>query len=193
METEADLSDFLWAFVWIAGYKVHFVPKKLVADVISDLQNREHEEEGAGEIVELKGVESGWCDRPGMIMTDRPIEHIRIDTFTLDIPSQDFQYFARKLQKAQERRFPSGEKYYKIHGWLHCVVFTPDQRKLLLQTMKEMWPGVHERAEAADKEFSRRMRELNKADPEKPKVISHRDKESPYIKKIPKPKKEDLN
>jgi hypothetical protein len=159
----------------------------VVAAIIQDLTTREHEEEGAGEVVDVSGTDTGWCDRPGMIMVDRPIEKIKIDTFHLDIPSQDFQYFVRKLIDAPERTTPDGQKYYKIHGWLHCVVFTPDQRDIVLQTMAEMWPEVEAKADKADKEFSRRMREINKNGV---KVISHRDKESPHVKRVRKPKKE---
>ena len=187
MKTD-DLSGFLWAAVWVTGYKVHFVPKQFVHGLIEDLTSREHEEEGAGEVYEVKGVESGFCDRPGMIMTDRPIERIKIDTFPLDIPSQDFEYFMRKLIKAQERTLPTGEKYYKIHGWLHCVMFTPEQRDMVLTAMEEMLPEVRVKAEEADDEFSRRIAEINKGGE---KVISVRDKNCPHIKRIPK--KEVLN
>jgi hypothetical protein len=185
MKTEADLTDFLWAFVWVTGYKAHFVPKQLVMGIVQDLTSREHEEEGAGEVFEIKGVDAGFVDRPGMIMVDRPVEKIKIDTFHLDIPSQDFQYFGKKLLKAELRQLPDGQKYYKIHGWLHCVVFTPDQRDLVLKTMAEMYPEVESKAEKADKEFSRRMREINKNGV---KVVSHRDKESPHVKRVRKPK-----
>jgi DNA-binding sugar fermentation-stimulating protein len=64
-------------------------------------------------------------------------------------------------------------------------VFTPDQRDLVLKTMAEMYPEVESKAEKADKEFSRRMREINKNGV---KVVSHRDKESPHVKRVRKPK-----
>lgn len=186
MKTD-DLTDFLWAFVWVTGYKPHFVPKKLVTSLVGDLTTREHEEEGAGEVYEVRGVETGGCDRAGMIMVDRPYEKIKIDTFSLEFPSQDFEHFMLRLFKAPERKFQNGDRYYKIHGWLHCVMFTPEQRDLVLKAMEEMLPAVREKADAADKEFSRRMREINK---DGVKVISHRDKESPHVKRVPRPKKD---
>jgi len=188
---ETDLTGFLWARVHILGYKVHFVPKSLVPDIVADLQSREHEDPLAGEVEEIEGVDHGGCDRPGMIMTDRPWETIKIDTFRLEIPTQDFEYFAKKLFKAPARKGPSGSTYYKIHGWIHCVVFTQEMRDLVLGAMAEMLDEVRERADAADREFSRRLRVLNENSPVK--VISHRDKESPYVREVKVPKKEDLN
>jgi hypothetical protein len=187
MKTD-DLTDFLWAFVWVLGYKPHFVPKSLVMGLIQDLAGREHEEEGAGEVYEIKGINRGGCDRPGMVMVDRPFEKIRIDTFDLELPSQDFEYFANKLFKTHERKLPTGERYYKIHGWMQCVMFTPEQRDMVLKAMEEMLPDVRKRADDADREFSRRLREINK---DGVKVISHRDKESPHVKQLPE--KKDIN
>lgn len=189
MESE-DLSGFLWAFVYVSGFKGHFVPVSLVPDIIADMQSRTDEREGAGELIKLKGVVDGGCDRPGMVMTDRPWETIKIDTFSLEFPTQDFEYFVEKLYSAPERKAPSGASYYKIHGWRHCVVLTPEMRDLVLEAMEEMLPEVQDRAAEADKEFSRRLREINKGGV---KVISHRDKESPYVHEVRVPKKEEMN
>lgn len=179
MKTD-DLTDYLWAFVWVTGYKPHFCPKKLANGLLADLSGREHDTPGDGLIFKVEGTDSGGIDLPGMCMVDRPYEEIKIDTFKLSIPSQDFTHFVRALFEAPERMFADGEKYYKIHGWMHCIVFTPEQRDMVLKAMEEMLPEAARKAEEADREFSRRMEEINR---DGVKVISHRDK---YSKDAPK-------
>lgn len=189
MKTE-NLQEELWAFAWVGGYKPHFVPRRLTAALVSDLEERARAKnydtnyEG-GSKVEPRA--DGCIDLPGMCMVDRPYEEIKIDTFKLSIPSQDFSVFVAELAHAPLRKFADGQEYYKIHGWRVCVVFTPQQRDMVLQAMEEMLPAAKERCDAADKEFSRRMREINK---DGPRVISHRDKESPHVKRVSAPKKE---
>ena len=188
MKTE-NLQEVLWAYVWVPAYKPHFVPKRLAAALVADLQERcrqDHPEHVSEDVI-LEARDEGGIDLPGMIMMDRPIEHIKIDTFKLAMPSQDFTEFLRELALAPKRMFAGGQEYYKIHGWRVCMVFTPEQRELMLKAMEEMLDDVEKRAEAADKEFSRRLREINK---DGVRVISHRDKESPHVKRVAAPKKE---
>jgi hypothetical protein len=183
-----NLENELWTWVSMPGYKGHYCPKKLAAALAADLTNRRDRDHADCEgDAEIAPANEGGIDLPGMCMVDRPIEKIKIDTFTLSIPSQDFGEFARELLYVHKRTFADGQEYYKIHGWRACVVFTPEQRDLVLKAMDDMAKEVKERADTADKEFSRRMREINKNGPV---VVSHRDKESPYVKRVPVPKKE---
>jgi hypothetical protein len=189
MKTE-NLEDNLWAFAWVGGYKPHFVPKRLTAALVAELemrQQRDYPECGGEGSTQVEPRESGVIDLPGMCMVDRPHEEIKIDTFKLSIPSQDFKVFLRELALAPKRKFSDGQEYYKIHGWRVCVVFTLQQRDLVLHAMEEMLNSAEKRGNDADEEFSRRMAEINK---DGPRVISHRDKKSPYVKKVPKPPKE---
>lgn len=189
MKTD-DLQSELWAWVTMPGYKGHYCPRKLAGALAVDLTNRrdrdypEHDGEAA-----ITPVSEGMIDLPGMIMTDRPIEKIKIDTLALSIPSQDYAEFARELKFVHKRVFADGQEYYKIHGWRVCVVFTPEQRDLVLGAMADMLPGVKERAEAADREFSRRLDQANEKGGAL--VVSHRDKYSKNAPiKVPVPKKE---
>ncbi len=189
MKTE-NLQEELWAFVFVPGYKGHYCPRALAASLNADLEaRRQRDHADADGDPDMKSVIEGGIDLPGMIMVDRPIEKIKIDTFTLSIPSQDFAEFTRELAFVHKRVFADGKEYYKIHGWLQCVVFTPEQRDLVLNAMREMLPAVKERAEKADREFSRRMDEINRGGVQ---VLSHRDKYSKNApKRVPVPKKED--
>lgn len=142
----------------MGGYKAHFCPSGLAGGLIADLAAR-----GAEGEPETKGVLQGLIDLPGMIMTDRPLEEIEIDGFTLKIPSQDFAYFVDELaNKAPLRKFADGREYHKIHGWMVCVVMTPAQRDAVLARMAELLPEARKRSDEADEEFSRRLAEINK-------------------------------
>lgn len=188
MKTE-NLQDVMWAWVEHPGYKGHYCPKKLAGSLLADLQKRrDRDYPHKGGDGNIEPVDEGGIDLPGMIMADRPIEKLKIDTFTLSIPSQDFAEFTRELGFVHKRVFSDGQAYYKIHGWMQCVVFTPEQRDLVLTEMKAMLPDVKKRADEADKEFSRRLDVLNAGEV---KVISARDKHSKNApKRIPAPKKE---
>jgi hypothetical protein len=188
MKTE-DLQSELWARVHVSTYKDHYCPRKLAAALLTDLQARgERDHHDYDDESHIEPCSEGGIDLPGMIMTDRPIEKVKIDTFTLSIPSQDFREFARELAFVHKRVFSDGQEYYKIHGWRMCVVFTPEQRDMVLAEMQRMLPEVEARADAADREFSRRMDEVNKGGV---RVLSARDKYSKNApKRVPAPKKE---
>ena len=181
-EFEIDISNTKWTGVRSLTLKYHYCPSSLLPDLLVDLKER------YGEECETKPITTGLIDLPGMIMTDRPIEELEVDGFTLKIPSQDFEVFAGRLFKLTPRRFNSGKEYYKLHGWMQCLVLTPSQHAALLSLMDKMLPEVSKRGKEADKEFSRRMRVLNEKSPIK--VASHRDKESPDVIRVPEPKKD---
>jgi hypothetical protein len=188
MKTE-DLQSELWAYVRVPAYKAHYCPRKLAAPLAAALETRwknDHSDEDGP--VNIDPCNEGMIDLPGMIMIDRPMEKLKIDTFTLHIPSQDYWEFARELGFVHKRVFGDGQEYYKIHGRSTCVVFTPEQRDLVLAEMKAMLPDVKKRAEEADREFSRRMDKLNEGEV---RVVSARDKYSKNApKRVPAPKKE---
>jgi hypothetical protein len=76
------------------------------------------------------------------------------------------------MRSSPVRRFASGREYHKIHGWLHCVVLTPEQRGTVLKTMGEMLPVARERAEEANKEF---LKVMDRANEGRLRVVSWRE------------------
>lgn len=163
MKTEL-LCDSLWASVYVTGYKIHYAPRALVAGLVTDLELRQSLEYPSSSDCEtiIKEEKDGLLDLPGMCMIDRPMERIIIDTFKVIIPSQHFRFFYDKLNDSNEQTLKDGRKCYKMHGWLSSVVFTRDQRAMVLQEMKEMMPRVDKRVLIADEEFNRRVKELYK-------------------------------
>lgn len=171
-----ELDDSSWVRIMMGGFKTHFCPSGMAGALIADLAARGAEGEPMTD-----GTLQGLIDLPGMIMVDRPLEKIEIDGFTLVIPSQDFTYFVDELaNKAPVRTFADGQQYHKIHGWMVCVVMTPEQREAVLARMEELLPEASKRGDEADDEFSRRMAEINK---DGEKVVSWRDKKR--WKKVP--------
>lgn len=145
-----------WSFLLFEYYKPHFCSNELVTDLITDIGSRD------GPLIEVKSVNKGGADRPGMVLANRPWETIVLGEFKLEFPSQDFEYFMEELRSSSVREFISGKKYYKIHGWRHCIVVTPEQRETILQTMNEMLPGVHTRCDEAEEKLIEAIERLDK-------------------------------
>jgi hypothetical protein len=179
-----NLSDSSWVRVFVPGFKVHFCPADMANDLKADLVDRMSDQSVRESDVEVESSLSCLIDLPGMIMMDRPVEKFAIDDFTLEVPSQDFWYVMGELDRAAPlRTFASGREYHKIHGWMVCVVMTPDQRADLLKRMEKQLPDIQQRAAEADEEFSLRLKQINK---DTVRVVSWRDKAN-------QKKPEDLN
>lgn len=146
-----------WSRVLFKGFKAHYCPDDLVEELVEDIENR------GGSLDEIANVSDGGIDLPGMILVDRPWEDIQIDGFKLGIPSQDLGDFLSELERTPLRKFPNGKQYYKIHGWLVCVVFTPDQRNEVLRIMKDILPQSVKRADDATERMIEGLKRMEKA------------------------------
>jgi len=154
-----------WALILFKGYKTHFCPSELVGDLIADIGAR------GGNAYEVRETDNGGADLPGIVAADRRWEDILIGGFKLGFPSQDFEYFMEELELSPVRKFASGREYHKVHGWIHCVVLTPEQRAFVLKTMAEMLPAVHQRVEEENRRF---LEAIDKANEGKLRVMSWR-------------------
>lgn len=144
-----DEDQTLWVAVRLKNLKWHYCLKRLAYELI--------EEVGVDEDVEMRPTNEGLIDLPGMVMTDRSYQNIKIDTFRLVIPTEDFEYFHDKLRESPVRRFRSGDEYHKVHGWMACAMFSPEQREMIVDAMADVLPDVRMAAEAEAVEFSRRL------------------------------------
>ncbi len=147
----------LWVATRFGNLKWHYGPKRLAHGLL---------EEGGADIenVEMRPADEGLIDLPGMIMMDRSYQKIKVDTFRLVIPTEDFEHFYDELVVAPLRKFKTGEEYHKLHGWVACVMFTPQQHEALGDVMEEMLPDVRHVAEKEAREFSRRIAQINRDD-----------------------------
>lgn len=145
-----------WSGVMFGGFKTHFCPNELVSQLVADIISR------GGEVIDIKSVTQGWADLPGMVLADRPWEDIQLKNFKLGFPSQDFEHFLRELNNANVRKFADGSEYYKLHGWLHCIILTPDQYVQVMLKMDEMLPAVRNRCKEADERMNKAREVLEK-------------------------------
>jgi len=118
-----------WACVMFDGFKAHFCPEELVADLIADIEGR------GGTVMLVEESKEGGADLPGIILANRKWVDIPLGEFKLCFPAQDFEHFMAELEGSPVRRFSNGREYHKIHGGYHCVVMTPAQRAVTLEVM----------------------------------------------------------
>ena len=118
--------------------KTHTAPGCLLADLIDDLRKRGHEPapilrppcDGDVEIEYRSPVlrTRMWClDMGGMVCTDEPWITVRVDNLPIEVRACDVRDHVQRLARYEVRRFSSGRAYYKIHGWMHCIVLLPRQ------------------------------------------------------------------
>ena len=136
--------------------KSHALPETLSAAIIDDLQGRDF-------LIDYttKETEEFCIDMPGMCMVDRSYHTFEIDGVSISIPSSEVSIFHEKLGRREER-IADGKPYYKLHGWLCCIVFTPDQREQMLSAMLAALPECEAIESAENAEFNSRMDKINK-------------------------------
>lgn len=125
-----------WKWVVFDGAVSHMVPNELRDIIVMDLEQRNcpfgWEEEG----------KTLFLDQPGPIATARPTEKFDIDGLELEVPSEDVAHFMLDLERLPLR----GGCYYKMHGFLRCIVLTRSMRDDLLAQLKGICPAAEARA-----------------------------------------------
>lgn len=137
-----------WNRACFDGAKTHTVHSSLLPPLIADLEAREFAFDGLLPV-------SGWMiDRPGMIISTRPVESISLqDGFTLRIPCEDWDYYTEVFIQAEVRKFVSGEKYYKFHSWLGCFVVSETEKEYIQEELLRRYDDVLARDEAFHEEY----------------------------------------
>lgn len=133
---------------WSTGLKGHVCPTELLRPLCDELVRRSVLEGGKVEKIE----ETDVCrlDLPGMILASRSWEKFDVDGLTAMFPSADINTFRRFLEEAEERTFPDGTPYHKVHGMMWCLVLTPAQRDGLARQMDAVMPEALLRGAADD-------------------------------------------
>ncbi len=138
--------------------KAHYIPESLYKDIVDELYTRylrkpfvEYDKDQAifdvGGMVMQDEEWLSWITPPKDLMVTMRVTH--------------FQYAYDELLQLEEREV-NGQKYYKLHGWLHCIVLTPAQRAFLLREWGIQAQLIKEKSLLANLEFERRMAEINK-------------------------------
>lgn len=135
---------------------------------------------------ELQDIDVIYLDMPGMAMMDRSYQILKVDGLTISIPSQDFSCFFEMLRGTKPQILPGALSCIKLRGWMSGLVMTEDMAREVRDKMSELLPSVKLLEEKEDKEFARRIKEVNK---EKTFVVSERAKniESRDESKLSKP------
>lgn len=136
------------------GSKPHFIPTEMFDDATEELVKRFD-----ATIDSVKDVTSATIDLPGMIMADRSYVDFDLGGFTLSIPTTDIDFYYKELQG--KVRAVNGKQYYKLHGWIHCIMVTPKQRDAMLQKIEAERNAISDKAKAEDEEFDRRIASIN--------------------------------
>lgn len=138
----------------------HFAPRAVVPLLLQDLRARFN-----SKLRRQKRTEFGTFDLPGMVPIHREWSLNALDDhhFTLGIPLMDVSEILDRLRKLEPRTFADGTTYYKLHGFMRCLVLLPKHKAELekelagieptaarrgLHDLLQMAPGV-KRAEAA--------------------------------------------
>jgi len=123
--------------------KSHYVHKCLLSSLIVDLETRGYS------VNSIDSVDTINLDLGGIIMTGMPMETIRLDLVDIQIWSHQALGIVDLMlcYSDQPRSFKSKDKYYKVHHWGFCTVFTVDQRNALLEALIEMGPAADARAD----------------------------------------------
>jgi len=122
------MAQWIWMYFPSQSVISHMVPKCLLRPLLADLASRGHPD----------AVYRGFpptdymdFDLPGVICADRPKEQISLAGLDLRIPCEDVVEMLAKLRTLPERYFANGRRYYKLKGYLRCVVLTANQRQKL--------------------------------------------------------------
>ena len=148
------MSTRKWHWIILRGAKAHMVCAGLLRQLLVEMTGRDCEIESA----KLVGKGGVMFDMPGMIRVDRPMEAIPFLGTTLHIPSEDIATISGQLSDLPRRMFKCadgspGYPYFKLHGFLRCLVLTPSQRTLLLRLLQERVADAEAKAKSfyADK------------------------------------------
>ena len=146
----------MWYHIWSESAKNHFVHDSLLEGLKADMEKRGHK------VYKAEPTTRGWFDLPGMIQVGRSYEKFTLDGLEFTVAAENFEYMFNELRTVHERTFVDGKKYYKIHGWLHCPVFTPEQRTTLLNYMEGEMKRVMAVAEIEHQQFVDVINDINK-------------------------------
>jgi hypothetical protein len=139
---------------WDGNVKPHAVADGLVEDIRVDIERRYTAP--VLNVVDKDGQEM-CMDRGGSMMVDAQWVDVPVEGSVFRVPVRDVQEFYIALLQARHRLTPSGQPYYKLHGWIHCIVFTPEQREAVLAAWADGMKEYVAFAEAEAVEFQRRM------------------------------------
>jgi hypothetical protein len=150
-----------WVQIHLPDWKGTFISQALLTQLLKDYELRGHPLHPP---TLQKSVNEGALDRPGMCFADRKWVDVPVeDGFRLSFPNSDAEYFYDELRNLEARTFPNGEVYYKLHGWIHCVVLNLEQRMAVLRYLEANMEAIRKVAAEENARFDEAMGQISKA------------------------------
>lgn len=144
-----------WVMFMVGNWKPHWCPAFMLAGLMEDATRRG---QGLGTSEPSPG---GIVDQPGMILQNRTYQKFDLGMFVLKIPTEDCEHYREVLEENRVRKFADGREYYKVHGWIHCVVLAPEHRKIILDQMKRDWDKILATAKSERETFRSAIDKIN--------------------------------
>lgn len=120
-----------WKWIEVGGdVKAHAAPETLEEAIIYDLQYRFRSPLG----VLIDDTKTFTLDPGGMAWTTQKYQEFDIDGLKISVRNHDVGHFY-VIMKNLKQRESMGRPYYKVHGWLHCLVLEPKQYEELLAAL----------------------------------------------------------
>lgn len=146
-----------WFRVAFDNAMSHCVPADLFEPLVVEMTDRgcpitnfeeKYTKDGAASLGGNPVATAEWAfDVGGSIHIHAPLERFQVDGMTIDIDCDHVPIVVEKLKALWERRFVSGEPYFKARFWIHAFVCHPAQHAKLIEDITARGPVAKERSE----------------------------------------------
>lgn len=156
-----------WRFIVWRGCKGQYIPPQLFKQLEDEFRERLGRHDPPEELCvdhddHDKERDEAAIDLPGMIRMDRGWWSCDLDVGRVSFPVLDVRDLRRQLVTLPLRTFKDGTEYYKLHGWLMCVVLTPQHRDVILQALKDDWDSIEVRENEEIERWKKTLDVLNR-------------------------------
>lgn len=141
----------LWLATTINDRRIHYSPKHLAYGLLEEIGTENICE------IDIKTINEGLIDLPGTVQIDRSYQEIKIDTFRLVIPSEDFEHIYDSFASSPLQNFRKGEEFHRMDGHVSSIMVTPQQHQVLCEAMEQMLSHVRKENDRRSHPTSRQI------------------------------------
>lgn len=108
--------------------KSHVVPNHLKKGILEDLEKR-----GARGTDSVEDTDVFHLDFGGMMAMNTPEIEVTVDNLKISVMTTQVEVALAEINDLlrEKVRYANGKPYYKLHGWLSCLVIEPSNLKHL--------------------------------------------------------------
>jgi len=115
--------------------KLHIVPDELVDCIVADLKER------GSPFFRQNVTPVVGLDYPGIVHMEDVWYDFQLDGIIAQFSARSFEGMLQQLRELKQRTAPDGKAYFKMHGFLNCLVLAPDDlmclRSLMVPKLQE--------------------------------------------------------